>query len=209
MAVTEWGQRLSSRERIINDNNVKDYRRELDIQTGIAATEFSCKDVTYKREHFVSNPDQVMVTELSASEKGKLDLNVKMELNNSGLEGKTTFDEKNQTCTIEGKVKDNDLKFCTTMKLVLTGGKLSADEKNQVYQIQDADCVMIVMAAETDYKNDYPTYRDKNKDLKKVVAVWIWENSAHQYRRTSLWMNIEMEIIRIIWKCWHFNMDVI
>ena len=36
-----------------------------------------------------------------------------------------------------------------------------------------------------------------------------WENSAHQYRRTSLWMNIEMEIIRIIWKCWHFNMDVI
>ena len=113
----------------INDNNVKGYRRELDIQTGIAATEFSCKDVTYKREHFVSNPDQVMVTELSASEKGKLDLNVKMELNNSGLEGKTTFDEKNQTCTIEGKVKDNDLKFCTTMKLVLTGGKLSADER--------------------------------------------------------------------------------
>ena len=69
----------------INDNNVKDYRRELDIQTGIAATEFSYKDVTYKREHFVSNPDQVMVTELSASEKGKLDLDVKMELNNLSL----------------------------------------------------------------------------------------------------------------------------
>lgn len=165
----------------INDNNVKDYRRELDIQTGIAATEFSCKDVTYKREHFVSNPDQVMVTELSASEKGKLDLNVKMELNNSGLEGKTTFDEKNQTCTIEGKVKDNDLKFCTTMKLVLTGGKLSADEKNQVYQIQDADCVMIVMAAETDYKNDYPTYRDKNKDLKKVVADRVNNGTKKSY----------------------------
>ena len=95
----------------INDNNVKDYRRELELQSVIAATEFSCKDVTYKRELFVSNPDQVMVTELSASEKGKLDLNVKMELNNSGLEGKTTFDEKNQTCTIEGKVQDNDLKL--------------------------------------------------------------------------------------------------
>ena len=165
----------------INDKNVKDYRRELDIQTGIAATEFSYKDVTYKREHFVSNPDQVMVTELSASEKGKLDLDVKMELNNNGLEGKTTFDEKNQTCTIEGKVKDNDLKFCTTMKLVLTGGKLSVDEKNQVYQIQDADRVMIVMAAETDYKNDYPTYRDKNKDLKKVVADRVNNGTKKSY----------------------------
>ena len=62
-----------------------------------------------------------MVTKLSASESGKLDLSVKMELNNNGLEGKTTFDPENQTCTIEGKVKDNDLKFYTTMKLVLEG----------------------------------------------------------------------------------------
>ncbi|MGO5443419.1 glycosyl hydrolase family 95 catalytic domain-containing protein [Faecalimonas sp. LCP19S3_D12] len=165
----------------INDKNVKDYRRELDIQTGIAATEFSYKDATYKREHFVSNPDQVMVTELSASEKGKLDLKVKVKLNNDELEGKTTFDKENQTCTIEGKVKDNDLKFCTTMKLVLTGGKLSVDEKNQVYQIQDADRVMIVMAAETDYKNDYPTYRDKNKDLEKVVADRVNNGTKKSY----------------------------
>ena len=73
------------------------------------------------------------------------------------------------------------MKFCTTMKLVLTGGKLSADEKNQVYQIQDADCVMIVMAAETDYKNDYPTYRDKNKDLKKVVADRVNNGTKKSY----------------------------
>lgn len=105
----------------LQDQNVKNYRRELDLQTGVASTEFSYEDVNYKREHFVSNPDQIMVTKLSASESGKLDLSVKMELNNNGLEGKTTFDPENQTCTIEGKVKDNDLKFYTTMKLVLEG----------------------------------------------------------------------------------------
>ena len=197
LAVTEWGQKikfpgennlnkgsyqdfgdiwLDFSKMGINDNNVKDYRRELDIQTGIAATEFSCKDVTYKREHFVSNPDQVMVTELSASEKGKLDLDVKMELNNSGLEGKTTFDEKNQTCTIEGKVKDNDLKFCTTMKLVLTGGKLSADEKNQVYQIQDADCVMIVMAAIA-YRSDLLEPAIFAAALAGACIGFLWFNS--------------------------------
>ena len=38
------------------------------------------------------------------------------------------------------------------MKLVLEGGDLEVDEKNQVYQIEDANQVMIVMAAETDYK---------------------------------------------------------
>ena len=153
----------------LQDQNVKNYRRELDLQTGVASTEFSYEDVNYKREHFVSNPDQIMVTKLSASESGKLDLSVKMELNNNGLEGKTTFDPENQTCTIEGKVKDNDLKFYTTMKLVLEGGDLEVDEKNQVYQIEDANQVMIVMAAETDYKNDSPTYRDKEKNLKQMV----------------------------------------
>ena len=165
----------------INAKNTENYRRELDIQTGIAATEFSYKNVTYKREHFVSNPDQVMVTELSATEKGKLDLSVKMELNNNGLEGKTVFDEKNQTCTIEGKVKDNDLKFCTTMKLMLTGGKIHLDEKAQIYQIEDADRVMIVMAAETDYKNDYPTYRDQGKELKKIVGDRVERATKKSY----------------------------
>lgn len=165
----------------INDQNVENYRRELDIQTGIAATEFSYRDVTYKREHFVSNPDQVMVTALTASEKGKLDLDVKMELNNNGLEGKSAFDEKSQTYTISGKVKDNDLKFCTTMKLILTGGKLSADEEKQVWKIEDADQVIVVMAADTDYKNDYPEYRDKEKDIKKTVKDRVEHATEKSY----------------------------
>ena len=64
----------------LQDQNVKNYRRELDLQTGVASTEFSYEDVNYKREHFVSNPDQIMVTKLSASESGKLDLSVKWSL---------------------------------------------------------------------------------------------------------------------------------
>ena len=44
----------------ITDKNVQDYRRELDLQTGIASTEFSYRNVQYTREHFVSYPDNVM-----------------------------------------------------------------------------------------------------------------------------------------------------
>lgn len=42
--------------------------------------------------------------------------------------------------------KDNDL-ILHNDETRSDGGKASADEKNPVYQIQDADCVMIVMAA--------------------------------------------------------------
>lgn len=165
----------------MKDDTVEDYRRELDLQTGVAETEFSYKDVSYKREHFVSSPDKVMITELSASEKGKLDLNVKMELNNSGLEGTTKIDSENQSYTIAGKVKDNDLKFRTTMKIVLTGGTLTVDEKNQAYKIQNADRVLLIMSAETDYKNDYPVYRDKEKNLEEVVDKRVNDCAKRSY----------------------------
>ena len=97
---------------------------------------------------------------------------------------------------------------------------------------------MIVMAAETDYKNDYPTYRDKEKNLKKMVDDRVNSNAKKSYQklkekhiadhqklfdRVSLDLgeqrtniptnqlvdNIEMELTLIIWKCLHSNMDAI
>ena len=68
------------------------------------------------------------------------------------------------------------------MKLVLDGGDLKLDEKNQAYQIENANQVMIVMSAETDYKNDYPTYRDKEKNLKKVVDGRVNSHAKNHIR---------------------------
>ena len=67
------------------------------------------------------------------------------------------------------------------MKLLLTGGEITADEKNQVYRIKNADQVTIIMAAETDYKNDYPTYRDKEKNLSNVIDTRINDSSKKSY----------------------------
>ena len=153
----------------ITDANVTNYRRELDLQTAIAKTEFTYQDVVYTREHFVSSPDQVMVTRLTASEAGKLDVKIQMELNNSGLTGTTSLETKENTCTIDGYVKDNGLKFRTTMKILPAGGTITANTGNQTYTVSGADSILIVMAAETNYKNDYPTYRDTEKNLTTVV----------------------------------------
>mgnify|MGYP000603440296 FL=1 len=35
------------------------------------------------------------------------------------------------------------------------------------------------MAAETDYKNDYPTYRDKEKNLSNVIDTRINDSSKN------------------------------
>lgn len=50
----------------------KDYRRELDVMTGVATTTFSQNGVTYTRQMAASKKDEVIVLHLSASKAGAL-----------------------------------------------------------------------------------------------------------------------------------------
>jgi len=49
-----------------------DYTRRLDLTTAIASEQFAADGVVYSRESFISEPAQVMVIRLTASEKGKI-----------------------------------------------------------------------------------------------------------------------------------------
>ncbi|HSX64451.1 MAG TPA: glycoside hydrolase family 95 protein, partial [Pseudoxanthomonas sp.] len=53
--------------------DVSGYRRELDLDTAIAVTEFRSGDTTYRRETFISPVDQCLVLRLSADRAGAID----------------------------------------------------------------------------------------------------------------------------------------
>ncbi len=55
----------------------KEYKRGLNLETAIAFTEFKTNDVIYRREVFVSEPDNVMVVHLTA-EEGLLDFSANL-----------------------------------------------------------------------------------------------------------------------------------
>ncbi|MBR6571265.1 MAG: glycoside hydrolase family 95 protein, partial [Clostridia bacterium] len=48
--------------------DVSAYRRELDLSTGVHTTQYTCEGVRYRRELFVSHPDQVLVMHLTADQ---------------------------------------------------------------------------------------------------------------------------------------------
>lgn len=161
----------------LEDDQVSGYRRELDLQTGIASTSFDWRGAQFSRSHFVSAPDNVMVTSLDCDREGLLSVNVSMELNNSGLSGTSVLNEDG-TFTIDGSIKDNGLKYRTTMKVIPEGGELTVDEENQCFHIEKADRILIVMGAETDYLNEYPTYRDTEKNLEETVDTRVKESAG-------------------------------
>ena len=49
----------------------KNYKRSLDLSNAVAATEYTCGKVTYKKEYFASNPAKMIVIKLTA-EGGKM-----------------------------------------------------------------------------------------------------------------------------------------
>lgn len=48
-------------------DSVKNYKRELDLNTAIATTTYTLRGVEFKREVFISHPDQVLVMRITAS----------------------------------------------------------------------------------------------------------------------------------------------
>ncbi len=163
----------------VSYDKVDNYYRDLNLQTGIASTYYTYEGVEYLRESFVSEPNQVMVTRLSASQANKLSLNVLLKLNNSNLSGTTSIDANKQMITIDGKVNDNNLKYRTSLKVIIKDGTIKTN--NNTFDISEASEVILILAADTNYLNDYPTYRDENLDLTKEINALIDNASKLSY----------------------------
>ena len=63
----------------ITESSVSNYKRALDLHTAVASVEYDYNGTHYVRENFVSYPDNVLVTKLTATGgSGKLNFDVKV-----------------------------------------------------------------------------------------------------------------------------------
>ena len=63
----------------VDSTAVTDYRREMDMETGIVTVSYKSGDVTYNRETFVSYPDKVMVIRITTDKKKSLNMQASVE----------------------------------------------------------------------------------------------------------------------------------
>ncbi|HEY1342012.1 MAG TPA: glycoside hydrolase family 95 protein [Bryobacteraceae bacterium] len=73
----------------VDEAQITGYKRSLDIDTGIAAVEYTTGGVTYRREMFASHPADAIVIRLTASQPGALsfDASLKMAHKDNAVEG--------------------------------------------------------------------------------------------------------------------------
>jgi len=149
-----------------------DYRRSLDLDTGVATTTFKLDGVTYRREVFSSAPDQVLVVRLTADTPGKLAFSATLERTNARIaaSGKDALVMSRDAHF--GKRNDG-VKFAAVLKVVIEGGQVSA-EGNRL-TVSNANEATLLLAAATDYNRQDPlkplTTDYRAKALKEVNAA--------------------------------------
>ncbi len=129
-----------------------DYRRSLDLDTGVATTTFKLGGVTYQREVFASAPDQVMVVRFSADRPGKVNLGIELQRPEVRIEA-----SGNDTLIMSRPVSsdpDSGVKFAAVLKAVLEGGQVGA-EGNRL-TVSNASAVTLLLAADSNYNRKNP-----------------------------------------------------
>ncbi|MDR1701073.1 MAG: glycoside hydrolase family 95 protein, partial [Lachnoclostridium sp.] len=138
------------------------YKRILDIGNAIQTVTYIENGVTYKREYFINNPDNVMAIRLSASQNGKISKNIRID--SEQINKTIAVDKANHTITMEGRPSDHPasskFQFAQQLKVINSGGTVTGSTNNNksgTLTINGADSVVILMTVGTNYQSDGST----------------------------------------------------
>ncbi|MEK4350733.1 discoidin domain-containing protein [Paenibacillus sp. FSL R5-0475] len=153
--------------------NVENYRRELDLEDAISRVKYTLDGVEYTREYFVSYPDKVMVTRLTANQPGKLSLDVRP---TSAQGGTVTANGNN--INIRGNVLDNNMLYEGNFRVLNQGGNITSG--NGKIHAANVDSLTILTSLGTNYANSYPTYRGTDPHNEEVAILDAAESKSYE-----------------------------
>jgi alpha-L-fucosidase 2 len=123
------------------------YRRELNLNTGVARVTFTMGHVRYVREVFASAPDRVIVMRLTASKPASLSFSLTMDRPDDF--SVRAIGDRDLVLT-QGPSHKDQINFQGQVRVVASGG--SVHEQDQSIVVSEANEVTLLIAAATDFK---------------------------------------------------------
>jgi alpha-L-fucosidase 2 len=157
-----------------NHSNVTDYRRELDLEKGIASVVYKNENVAYAREIFGSYPARAIYIKLSADKAGSLNFSVRPE----ALHAAKSVTGNGNELTLNVKVADGVLAGVAKLKVVSDGKLTNADGK---ISISNATTATLILTAATNYID----YKTVTADPAVKAAATLSKAPAYEVARTA------------------------
>ena len=117
------------------EGEIKNYKRELDIENAVAGVSFNIGEIKFTREIFSSFPARVIVISLTANKSAQI--NFKAELSRPGNKAKITVD--NNFIKMSENIGDGEgVTFAANLKIINFGGRIFKKEIIFLLKMQTA-----------------------------------------------------------------------
>ena len=163
------------------NENISYYRRELDLEKAVVLVKFKSGDVNYKREYFISYPDDVLVVKLSADKPERINFDLKLAspLKNSLLASDNTLyltgecpgvQTPEYTYEYSDKPQEKGILFRGGATVISKGDK---SVSNGILTVKNADEAVIIFSIKTSFngfdKHPYLEGREYINELDKTL----------------------------------------
>jgi alpha-L-fucosidase 2 len=169
-------------------SQVAEYRRELHLGDAIADTAYRVGSASFRREVFISYPDQILVVRITASQPGQLTFSVWMD---SPQPGTHVESGANATLQMIGQIQPRQnpasswtgswgqpgMKFAAVLRAIADGGSVQSAKDR--LEISGANSATILFSNATSFRN----YRDIGSDALAVARDYLQRTSKRSYER--------------------------
>ena len=129
------------------EGQVTNYKRQLDLQTGVLRVSYTMNGPHFAREMFASAPDGVIVVNLTVERPGALSF--RLTLDRPEDYAVTVLDPRDLALT-QGPTHTDQIRFEGQVRVLATGGQVKAAER--ALEVSEANEVTLLITAATDFK---------------------------------------------------------
>ena len=163
-----------------------EYKRWLDLSTGLSSVSYISGEITFRREIFSSAPDQVIVIRLTADRPGSISFKAELRgcrnqahsnyatdyftMDGVGQDGLMVNGKSADYLGVEGK-----LRYRAQLKAKPEGGHMQVD--GDILRVEKADAVTLIVAAATNFVN----YKEVTADQVKRVEACLEQIAGKSY----------------------------
>lgn len=197
--------------------NTTDYSRILDMDAATSEIGFKKDGVEYRRETFMSNPDNVMVTRITNEADSPMGMNLTLQLhknmNGKSADNKVTVDkDKNEVVMTERAPYDfgasqwdenrGTLLEARAKVILPDGGEISADDTS--LKISGAKEIIVLYTCETSFKDTFTNPADSGVDYSGKVRETLDKASEKTYEELR---DRHLEEYRSLFRRFWIDMD--
>jgi alpha-L-fucosidase 2 len=158
-------------------DSIRDYYRELDMESGVVKISYLDGDVKMTREIFMSYPDHAMVMKVSADKPGRLFVEAKLKShfteeiaagdNKLTLSGTWKYIPEKESWLI-AKVEGSGMRFQTSLVAIPENGNLEKTDSSLI--VRNANSVTFILTAATSFVNYADINGDPAAGCEKIMA---------------------------------------